>query len=300
MKHWGDTAWVRTFVDDCVAAVVRDESSWEVLRTSVRLRELLSLWMRLDVREVRLKTAPLFLFLASGWLLALLATAWQLRGGALRRTAARRRCAGMPTTLEEALTRPRRQGSGEQVRAWLLAQVDLTTGRTQDAACAYDLSGVSYVGVAAQAGGTAGRSRLGLPAIRASQHLRSIARRDIANSLHRIALIEREHPGSLHIFAAASGKTEEMRALESALIHMVCPQANTVFATRRGWASRGGAPAATPPSRSPPASLAFCLARMLHGGGHAATALGWVVAELARPPGGTHTGPHVALSRTAD
>lgn len=202
-----------------------------------KLRELLIVWAVPDMGRSRLVPAVTFLVHVSGWLMTLVQTSLQLRGGERRATLARRRCAGMPTSLVQAVSAPSLPRPAAPIARWVAFQLQGILAFANDEACVYLLAGerAAYIGSSRQAHRRVGDRNLGLPDVRFGQHLRSIVRQDIRGGLHKTTAFAREPPGMVALFVVARGPEDAMRALEAALIRRVAPLGNTSLATKGGW-----------------------------------------------------------------
>lgn len=210
--------------------------------------ELLLLWMRPRAQRARNPPQAMFLWHATGWVLTLMLMSWQLLRGTERASLACRRCVGLPGSLVHALRVPDSMRGHEHVLGWLVDQGSVLLDMRRDEACAYTMAGerTAYLGSTSQRSRPGTTGALGLPAMRAGQHLSDVSRSSFKSDLHKVQSMAKEPRGMLVSFVVLTGGARNMRSMRSTRpqhaqhssfvgIRQARPYGNTSLATRGGW-----------------------------------------------------------------
>lgn len=163
------------------------------------------------------------------WLLVISLTVVQLRGGERRSALARRRRAGLPSLLIDALATPDQPRDAAPMVQWFAEQVLCVLGLWSDVACTYLLSGERARPTSDRRG-----RRTGAPAPSISGCPMCASANACEVWFDRSRAFARDPLGMVTIFAIARGSEDAMMASEAALIRRVAPMANTSLATHGG------------------------------------------------------------------
>lgn len=148
VTSWARSPWIRGFLTEAVRLLASTRVERVFVHRLAKVRELLVAWAVPEGTRSRLTPPVSFLLHMSGWLLALAQTVVQLRGGVRRSALARRRTAGLPSALIDALGTTDQPRAAAPMEHWFAEQVLCVLGLRSDVACTYLLSGerAAYVG----------------------------------------------------------------------------------------------------------------------------------------------------------
>lgn len=246
--QWMHSDFVQGLFVDGVKLVVSGAVSRQLLFKLPNVQELLLLWMRPRAQRARNSPQAMFMWHATGCVLTLMLTSWQLRRGAERVGLPRRRCMGLPRALVRALQEPQLAHEWESMLERLVNQSEVLLDLRRDPACVYMVAGerAAYIGSTSQRSRPGTRGALGVPAVRIGQHLSDVVRSSFKSGLHKVRSMAKEMRGMLVAFVVLAGDTQSMRCAEEYLIWQTRPCGNTSLATRGGWRRAPKATQATP------------------------------------------------------